>query len=77
LPVPEKPIIITPAEPVVVKMPKPEPIVTSPDLIIPERPLYSGGGGGGGGGIIYREYDTLDRQNLADGGMGRERIEYT
>ena len=32
---------------------------------------------GGGGGSIYREYDTLDRQNLADGGMGRERMEFT
>ena len=34
------------------------------------------GGGGGGGGSIIREYDTLDRQNLADGGMGRERINF-
>lgn len=32
--------------------------------------------GGGGGGSIIREYDTLDRQNLGDGGMGRERIEF-
>lgn len=30
------------------------------------------GGGGGGGGSIIREYDTLDRQNLGDGGAGRE-----
>jgi hypothetical protein len=33
-------------------------------------------GGGGGGGSIIREYDTLDRQNLGDGGMGRERMEF-
>ena len=32
-------------------------------------------GGGGGGGSYRNEYDTLDRQNLGDGGMGRERIE--
>ena len=38
--------------------------------------LPSTGGGGGGGGSIIREYDTLDRQNLADGGMGKERIEF-
>ena len=44
---------------------------------VPPTPPSSGGGGGGGGGNSYREYDTLDRQNLADGGMGRERIEYT
>ena len=42
-----------------------EPIVVS-------SPVYSGGGGGN----FYREYDTLDRQNLADGGMGRERIQF-
>ena len=45
-------------------------------IISPEPPTPTTGGGGGGGSI-YREYDTLDRQNLADGGMGRERIEYT
>jgi hypothetical protein len=45
-------------------------------IILPEPPTPTTGGGGGGGSI-YREYDTLDRQNLADGGMGRERIEYT
>jgi len=57
--------------------PSPAPI----EIVTPiEEPPYvppSSGGGGGGGGSIYREYDTLDRQNLADGGMGRERIEYT
>jgi hypothetical protein len=37
----------------------------------------TGSGGGGGGGGNYREYDTLDRQNLGDGGMGRERVEFT
>ena len=38
-----------------------------------------GGGGGTGGGVSGRtiyEYDTLDRQNLADGGMGREPMEF-
>ena len=44
-------------------------------IVSPEPPTPTTGGGGGGGSI-YREYDTLDRQNLADGGMGRERIEY-
>ena len=42
------------------------------------EPMYTTtlvGGGGGGGGSIHREYDTLDRQNLADGGMGRERMD--
>jgi hypothetical protein len=46
----------------------------------PEQPVYSdeppSGGGGGGGGSNYREYDTLDRQNIGDGGMGRERMEF-
>lgn len=40
LPVPEKPIIITPAEPVVVKMPPTESVEPAP-------PSYGGGGGGG------------------------------
>jgi hypothetical protein len=53
---------------------EPEPIIVTP---IDEPPYTGGGGGGGGGGSIYREYDTLDRQNLADGGMGRERMEFT
>ena len=69
--------------------PPPEKIIVEPspapiEIVTPiEEPPYvpptppSTGGGGGGGGSIYREYDTLDRQNLADGGMGRERIEYT
>jgi len=39
---------------------------------VPPSPPFDGGGGsGGGGGSFYREYDTLDRQNLADGGTGR------
>ena len=41
----------------------------------PPPPDESGGTGGGGGGSYRNEYDTLDRQNLGDGGMGRERIE--
>jgi hypothetical protein len=69
--------------------PPPEKIIVEPspapiEIVTPiEEPPYvpptppSTGGGGGGGGSTYREYDTLDRQNLADGGMGRERIEYT
>jgi hypothetical protein len=59
-----------------IELPEEEPIdikIITPD----DEPPYTGGGGGGGGGTTYREYDTLDRQNLADGGMGRERIEYT
>jgi hypothetical protein len=61
-------------------LPPPPPIeivtpIEEPPYVPPTPP--STGGGGGGGGSIYREYDTLDRQNLADGGMGRERIEYT
>jgi len=56
--------------------PSPAPIeIVTPIEEPPYVPPSSGGGGGGGGN--YREYDTLDRQNLADGGMGRERIEYT
>jgi hypothetical protein len=43
---------------------------------VPPSPPFDGGGGSGGGGSFYREYDTLDRQNLADGGMGRERMEF-
>jgi hypothetical protein len=55
--------------------PTPPPIYRKPiDVDYMGTPLH---GGGGGGGSIYREYDTLDRQNLADGGMGKERIEYT
>jgi hypothetical protein len=57
---------------------EPEPIIVTPIDEPPyEQPSPPSGGGGGGGGSIYQEYDTLDRQNLADGGMGRERIEYT
>ena len=70
--------IPTPTPPEKIKVePSPAPI----EIVTPiEEPPYvppSSGGGGGGGGSIYREYDTLDRQNLRDGGMGRERIEYT
>jgi hypothetical protein len=67
LPIKEEPILIQPT---------PEPIVITEPIITPiVEPIVSIGGGGGGN--IYREYDTLDRQNLADGGMGRERIEST
>ena len=77
MPVPEPPVVITPAEPVVIKMPPTESVVPSPDPMIPTPPSPPpSGGGGGGGGSIYREYDTLDRQNLVDGGMGRERMEF-
>jgi hypothetical protein len=61
LPVEPKPIIVTPIE---------EPPYVSP------TPPASGGGGGGGNYRIAYEYDTLDRKNLADGGMGRERMEF-
>jgi hypothetical protein len=59
---------------------KVEPLPAPIEIVTPiEEPPYvpPSSGGGGGGGSIYREYDTLDRQNLGDGGMGRERIEYT
>jgi len=48
------------------------------DVISPikEVPPTVGGSGGGGGSSIIREYDTLDRQNLVDGGMGKERINF-
>jgi hypothetical protein len=68
-----KPQIIEPAvitEPIVVTAPAP---IESP---APEVILPTPSQGGGGGGSIYREYDTLDRQNLVDGGMGRERVEF-
>ena len=73
--------IPSPPPPIEIKiLPPPPPIeivtpIEEPPYVPPAPP--SSGGGGGGGGSIYREYDTLDRQNLADGGMGRERIEYT
>jgi hypothetical protein len=75
LPDPPAPIeIVTPIEepPYV----PPTPAIT--DEIIQTGEVGSGGGGGGGGGGASRiyEYDTLDRQNLADGGMGRERMEF-
>jgi hypothetical protein len=38
--------------------------------------IGSGGTGGGGGSRTRYEYDTLDRQNLGDGGMGREPMEF-
>ena len=66
LPIKEEPILIKPT---------PEPIVIAEPIIAPMvEPIVSSGGGGGS---IYREYDTLDRQNLGDGGLGRERIEFT
>ena len=58
------------------ELPEPDVIIVAPIEEPPYTPPSYGGGGGGGGGSIYREYDTLDRQNLADGGMGRERIEF-
>ena len=73
--------IPSPPPPIEIKiLPPPPPIeivtpIEEPPYVPPAPP--SSGGGGGGGGSIYREYDTLDRQNLADGGMGRDRIEYT
>jgi hypothetical protein len=84
-PPPPKDIKILPIDP-----PPPIKIVTPIDELPYEPPIYTkpidvdylgtpsnGGGGGGGGGAsrIY-EYDTLDRKNLADGGMGRERMEF-
>jgi hypothetical protein len=72
---PALPQVIEPAvitEPIVVTAPAPieEP---APKVVLPTPNQ----GGGGGGGSIYREYDTLDRQNLGDGGIGRERVEFT
>ena len=72
-------------------MPEPAPIEIVTPIEEPpyEPPIYkkpidvdylgtpsSGGGGGGGNYRVAYEYDTLDRQNLADGGMGRERMEF-
>jgi hypothetical protein len=59
-------------DPVVVQ-PAPPPI----EVVTPIEQPSPSFGGGGGGGSIFREYDTLDRQNLANQGLGRERIEYT
>ena len=70
-PPPEKIIVEPSPAPIEIVTPIEEP------PYVPPTPPSTGGGGGGGGGSTYREYDTLDRQNLADGGMGRERIEYT
>jgi hypothetical protein len=70
-PPPEEIKILPPPPPIEIVAPIEEP------PYVPPTPPSTGGGGGGGGGSTYREYDTLDRQNLADGGMGRERIEYT
>jgi len=76
---PPPPIDISPIE---ITLPiKEEPIIIqpTPEPVIMYEPMYTttlvGGGGGGGGG----QFDTqsLDRQNLLDGGMGRERIEFT
>jgi hypothetical protein len=68
LPVEPEPIIATPVGEPPYEPPTPPP--TPP-------PSGGGGGGAGSGGGMGREYDTLDRQNLTDGGLGRERIEYT
>ena len=68
LPIAIEPAVIT--EPILIQ-PTPEPVITVEPIPAPPS------GGGGGGGSIYREYDTLDRQNLTDGGMGRERVEFT
>ena len=59
LPVPEPPITITPAEPVVIKMPPTESVEPAP-------PSYGGGGGGGGGG--GREFIDRDRDRYGYGG---------
>jgi hypothetical protein len=70
LPIKEEPILIKPTPEPIMIQPAPEPITAV-------EPISTPSSGGGGGGSIYREYDTLDRQNLADGGMGRERMEFT
>jgi hypothetical protein len=71
-PTPPKDIKILPEPaPIEIVTPREEP------PYVPPTPPSSGGGGGGGNYRIGYEYDTLDRQNLADGGMGRERMEYT
>jgi capsule biosynthesis phosphatase len=69
------PITVTPVSPavepiqIIVPTPAPEPVIMY-------EPMYTttlvGGGGGGG------QFDTqsLDRNNLGDGGMGREQIAY-
>jgi hypothetical protein len=69
LPIKEEPVLIKPTPEPIMIQPAPEPITAVEPISTPSS--------GGGGGSIYREYDTLDRQNLADGGMGRERMEFT
>lgn len=73
----EPPALPQVIEPAVIT--EPIPIYKKPiDVDYLGTPTNGGGGnsgGGGGGGNIHREYDTLDRQNLADGGMGRERMD--
>ena len=53
---------------------EPDVIIIAPKEEPPYNPPSYGGGGGGGGG----QFDTqsLDRQNLLGGGMGRERMEF-
>jgi hypothetical protein len=41
----------------------------------PYSPPYTGGGGGGGGGGQF-DTQSLDRDNLSDGGMGREQLAF-
>jgi hypothetical protein len=41
----------------------------------PYDPPYTGGGGGGGGGGQF-DTQSLDRDNLSDGGMGREQLAF-
>jgi hypothetical protein len=65
LPIKEEPILIEPT---------PEPIVVAEPIYIP---IGGGGGGGGGGQFDTQSLDQNGRPNLGDGGMGRERIEFT
>jgi hypothetical protein len=78
LPIKEEPVLIKPTPEPIMIQPAPEPIMIqpAPEPITAVEPISTPSIGGGGGGSIYREYDTLDRQNLADGGMGRERMEF-
>lgn len=57
---------------------EPEPVIATPVNEPPYTPPSTGGGGGGGAIPIGNPEDGgLGRPNLADGGRGRERIEYT
>jgi len=71
LPIKEEPILIKPT---------PEPIVVAEPIVTPiVEPFVTGerGGGGGGGQFDTQSLDQNGRPNLGDGGMGRERIEFT